>query len=403
MKALTRSILLSIGFSLYLPLSYAVSKPDTPAPPLHIAKLLQAPLGTRVDWPSLKGKTVILEFWATWCGPCVASIPHLNQLAASLDPHKFVFISIDDEDAAVVEAFLHRRKMEGWVGLDPTAATFRAFGVDARPATIVVDRFGRIASVTTSDKLTEEDLVTIASKGPSSPAPKALSKADNSATKSQGVTAPAPQTEPDPLFELSIRPSTRRQNGFGMMHSTDGKRWGYMGVDSMFLLSHAYSIPSDRIKFEDAPPGDRYDFLAGRGDLDPDAFSRIMQTVLPSALGLRVTEETMPQSVLVLKLTGDSPRTLQKADSAEASYITFKDGKLLISNSSFKQVADVLEGHLKEVVIDKTGLDGRYDAELDLPSDDARGITTAFGTTFGIGLSPELADVSVLKVHQSRR
>jgi thiol-disulfide isomerase/thioredoxin len=265
-----------------------------------------------VDWPSLKGKTVILEFWATWRGPCVASIPHLNQLAASLDPHKFVFISIDDEDAAVVEAFLHKRKMAGWVGLNPNAATFRAFGVDARPAAIVADRFGKIASVTTSDKLTEENLVTIASKGPSankgssSPAPKALSKAGNSATKSQGVTTPAPQSDPDPLFELSIRPSTRRQNGFAMMHSTDGKRWGYIGVDSMFLLSHAYSIPSDRIKFEDGQPGDRYDFSADRGDLDPDAFSRIMQTVIPSALGLRVTEETIPQPVLVLHLTGDS-------------------------------------------------------------------------------------------------
>jgi uncharacterized protein (TIGR03435 family) len=78
---------------------------------------------------------------------------------------------------------------------------------------------------------------------------------------------------------------------------------------------------------------------------------------------------------------------LQKADSTEASYITFKDGELLISNSSLKQIADVLEGHLKEVVIDKTGLDGRYDAELDLPSDDAKGITTAFGTAFCIGLS----------------
>ena len=59
---------------------------------------MQAPAGSKADWASLKGKVVVLEFWATWCSPCVASLPHLNQLVESLDPAKFQFISIDDED-----------------------------------------------------------------------------------------------------------------------------------------------------------------------------------------------------------------------------------------------------------------------------------------------------------------
>jgi uncharacterized protein (TIGR03435 family) len=401
LKVLTCFLLLFTAFSLHVPTCEAITKTGASAPPLHIAKLLQAPPGTRLDWSSLKGRTVVLEFWATWCGPCVASIPHLNQLAASLDPHKFVFLSIDDEDAAVVEAFLKKRKIAGWVGLDPAAATFKEFGVNARPVAIVVDRFGKIASVTTSDKLTEAILIAIASKEATSTALKASSKADHPATKSAAVPVLAPHSDPDPLFELSIRPSTRHEDGFGMMHSSDGKRWGYTGVDSRFLLSQAYSIPSDRINFEDREPDEKYDFSAGRGDLDPDTFSRIVQTALPPALGLRVTEETTSQKVLALTLRGDSANTLQKADSTEASYITFKDGKLLISNSSLKQVAEVLEGHLKAVVINKTGLDGRYDADLDIPSDDAKGIATAFSAAFGIELSPELANVETLKVRHN--
>ena len=58
----------------------------TPAPPLDTLKLLQARLGARADWASLKGKVVVLEFWATWCSPCVASLPHFNELVESLDP-----------------------------------------------------------------------------------------------------------------------------------------------------------------------------------------------------------------------------------------------------------------------------------------------------------------------------
>ncbi len=61
----------------------------TPAPPLDSLQLLQDPTGARADWASLKGKVVVLEFWATWCSPCVASLPHLNQLVESLDPTKF--------------------------------------------------------------------------------------------------------------------------------------------------------------------------------------------------------------------------------------------------------------------------------------------------------------------------
>src|SRR5262249_33930918 len=53
---------------------------DNP-PQLGLETILQAPAGTEATWASLKGKVVVLEFWATWCGPCIAAIPHLNEMA----------------------------------------------------------------------------------------------------------------------------------------------------------------------------------------------------------------------------------------------------------------------------------------------------------------------------------
>lgn len=63
---------------------WAHPEKGTPAPPLGLMQLLQAPLGARADWASLKGK-VVLEFWARWCSPCVASLPHFNELVESLE------------------------------------------------------------------------------------------------------------------------------------------------------------------------------------------------------------------------------------------------------------------------------------------------------------------------------
>src|SRR5277367_6773563 len=134
----------------------------TPAPPLDTLKLLQARLGARADWASLKGKVVVLEFWATWCSPCVASLPHLNQLVESLDPARFQFISIDDEDLNAVQTFLTRKKMSGWVGVDASGSVFGLYGVESRPTTIIVDGSGKIVAITEIDSVTAGDLQAVA-------------------------------------------------------------------------------------------------------------------------------------------------------------------------------------------------------------------------------------------------
>ena len=98
-------------------------------------------------------KIHIIEFWATWCGPCRDSIPHLTKLQEKYKGKGVTVIGITDEPKATVERFVRRQKkqMEYTVAIEKgdtmSQAYMRAFGQTGIPATFVVDQQDRIVWV----------------------------------------------------------------------------------------------------------------------------------------------------------------------------------------------------------------------------------------------------------------
>jgi len=90
----------------------------------------------------LRGKVGVVEFWATWCGPCLDSIPRLNRLQDH-DPDQLVVIGLTDEKAALVKPFIKRQGIRYTIGAG-SASTRVAYGVRGVPYAFVIDRQGDI-------------------------------------------------------------------------------------------------------------------------------------------------------------------------------------------------------------------------------------------------------------------
>lgn len=142
-----------------------------PAPKLAASKWVQGEAVKGFD----KGTAYIVEFWATWCGPCKTSIPHLNELHNKYKSKGLVVIGQDvwERDESKVEPFLKEmgEKMTYRVALDTkadakdagTMATtwMKAAGRNGIPAAFVVDKNGTIAWIGHPMQLKEETLDSI--------------------------------------------------------------------------------------------------------------------------------------------------------------------------------------------------------------------------------------------------
>ena len=125
---------------------FSLLTPPVPAPLEAFQDLAGAP----VHLADFKGGVVLLNFWATWCAPCIHEMPALDRLQSILagEGLKVLAVSIDRGGDKVVPAFAEKLGLKNLaLYLDPKSKLARAFGIAGLPMTFLIDKEGQVVRV----------------------------------------------------------------------------------------------------------------------------------------------------------------------------------------------------------------------------------------------------------------
>lgn len=103
--------------------------------------------GDTITVDSFRGQYVFLNFWATWCGPCVHEMPAMQELHDSMDGRMVVVAMNSRENEDLIAPFIETRGFDYPVGIDPSGRVTSAYGVRGLPTTYIIDPIGRLVGV----------------------------------------------------------------------------------------------------------------------------------------------------------------------------------------------------------------------------------------------------------------
>ncbi len=121
--------------------AFAAGGDSGPAPAFSLTALT----GQQGTLNQYKGQVVMVNFWATWCGPCQQEMPLLDQMYKKYKPAGFTLLGVNvDKEAPAVKELLARKPVSFPVLLDPQNQVSKAYHVNEMPSSVIIDRKGDI-------------------------------------------------------------------------------------------------------------------------------------------------------------------------------------------------------------------------------------------------------------------
>lgn len=367
-------------------------------PTLEFEGLLNGPDNTHLTPQSLKGQVVILEFWATWCAPCIKQFPKINALAREFEKD-VTFISVTAEDEETVNHFLKRKELNTWIGMDQDRSIIEHFGVFAYPTTVVIDKEGIVLAYIKPDELNHDYLNRLIAGDNSRLEAPSTEKKTNSFASSLQFGSPTKDKADNantPTYEVTLEEinpipesSGSWSKGFGFLNVqgwTVKKLLSVATNTSELLIQGADSLLDKQFKAKvKLPPG------------DAKTFEYLLKEAVKSELNIDLSIEEGQVEVLILTAPNGVSSNMRESK-AENGHHSSDDGILAAVKSKLDILVPSLEAALGMKVLNETNLAGEYDLNLYWDHEHPESIKEAIENQLGLVLKTETRSINILKL-----
>jgi uncharacterized protein (TIGR03435 family) len=316
---------------------------------------------------SFENKFIVIEFWATWCGPCLDAVPHLNELQEKFKLNNdLVFISMTDEKPEKIQATLDRIDFRTIVVSDQSKKTHKDLevekgGVMMIPLTVLIDNNGNVKWKGHPEELNEEKLNSFL-KGEQI---KETKKAEQSIIELSEkdfldkITFKMKNKSIDTLFLLE--PSNNENSSLIANGIIKGK---FIAQNKSLseIFSNLLEIPEEQINISTKVSRLKFN-LAYKNITDKNLKVKLKDKILKH-LNLNESIAFKEYEIYELKILEKSKIKNSKKTSDKMGHISESKTHIILSNSNIDGLSKGISNLFKIIVKDETGLNGNYDLIL---------------------------------------
>jgi thiol-disulfide isomerase/thioredoxin len=342
-----------------------VLKPGDKFPEINIGPIINAPV-TQLNlnqYPS--NKLFIINFWGTWCSPCIPEMDSLAKLQAKFN-NQIQVVGLSDDPITRLKKYLVKKPSKIWLALDSTSLLYQMLNLASVGQCIVVNSKHEIVALLKSDSVDEKTIRQLI---------KGVKVSSNGETKNQLNTTDKDPFGVDSLLtsNFTIRGYMKDQKGMSRRYANGiygGRRVSYFNTSLVLLYKQAYDITSDKqVIYEGTAK--KY---AGYSNKDllycfdllvrpdqKDSLHSIMQQKLRAEMPVKARIEMRDTDVYILKLKDAGKIMVPKSKETMLSY-EFGGNGFDGKGITLDQFADLyLSNEYNLPVLNESGVEGLYD------------------------------------------
>ncbi|WP_428225178.1 TlpA family protein disulfide reductase [Flavobacterium sp.] len=335
------------------------------APKINITDyILNAPKDKKIE-----NKFIILEFWATWCAPCLGSVPHLNDLQNKFKSRKdLFFLSLTYEKPEKTKRTLEKVKFKTIVVSDQTKKTETNFNVEGIPHTVLIDNKGivkwigkpyELNSTMIENFLNGQNILT--------------DNIELKTEKNEGIEAEKKESEINTYVALGFLKDKNTQYIFSLINANKNDygmaienfaKGKYIDLNNNLksILSKIIKKPESQIIIPNALIENKYNLLyKNSNNVDVEVHIKNLKNNLLNSLNLTEIIESKNIEVYNLKVKNVKKINISVNQNEEESHNSDNDTHFVFSNSKIETLIKEIGDYQKIIIFNETGLNDNLD------------------------------------------